>query len=690
MTTPSIFRYNVTDFPTRWSRMPRLHWLLPVLIIVMTVWGYYDTLDNFFIMDDFDMIRGHSTFSQFLRHWYSPVGGNMYRPLIDLLFIWDFYWWEWNPMGWHITDMLFHLFNSLLVYGLAKRLTRNLYAGFVAGLLFGLHTCHTEAVTWISARMDVVCTTFFLLSVYEFLTYSESTRRRAYWLSVLCFTCALFVKEMAVTLPVVLILYELIFSLHWKRIREELRRLCLLFLPYFFVLSAYFSLRFVILRGVGGHVPHWFGLFILENLVLYWKFLTIPFTEQIFSSSLWLNLTGLGIFTGVCLVISKYSRFAIGWIYLTLLPVYMLHIGRGVYLASVGFCVLAGLLFTFDLKRLPQISFATTRILCRKDKRPGGGTPILPTRHPCRFMLSGEHFAHGDSPLDKGFRIGLRVVQLLLFAIVLYQYMLALDRSNAWWSDIAAINEQIPLKAKALYPEFPEDTKVCLQDVPLISNQRFHHAFLFRYPHSPANVYVEDFERCARHATAREINNEYLFLYYRQQVLYDFTYETRERLASGRQINVQKLPPGPEYLMSQKHPVVSFALSFKTQCVSLGLVSSLANGIDVSQGTIVTHGRIEGDKGEQKTFRLIAGQNTAEWAFSFSDIRQRVRHDLPQQVYRRWTVQRSEDVIEVAQNYLHLVRFDAPFAPARLILKFVPPPVTNNLEVALDRIICYE
>ena len=160
-----VIKQQIFWLSKRLRRVSYLELLFVFCIVAVTVWGYYDTLDDFFIMDDFHMIRGHSNFKQFLKHWVSPVGGNSYRPLIDLLFVWDFYWWGWNPLGWHVSDLIFHIINVFLVYELAKYLTKSFYAGMVTGVLFGLHPGNSEAVIWISARMDVVCTTFFLLSI---------------------------------------------------------------------------------------------------------------------------------------------------------------------------------------------------------------------------------------------------------------------------------------------------------------------------------------------------------------------------------------------------------------------------------------------------------------------------------------------------------------------------------------------
>jgi hypothetical protein len=149
----------------KWFQSFFLELLLVCFIVGIIVWGYYETLNDFFILEDFQKIQENSSFGQFWKHLLSGSGGTLYRPLGDLLFIWDFYWWKWNPFGWHLTNLIVHIINVLLVYELAKYLTKNSYAGIITGGLFGLFPGNSEAVIWISARTNLLCTTFFLLSL---------------------------------------------------------------------------------------------------------------------------------------------------------------------------------------------------------------------------------------------------------------------------------------------------------------------------------------------------------------------------------------------------------------------------------------------------------------------------------------------------------------------------------------------
>lgn len=650
------------------SRVSWLNFLFIGLIIGSTVWGYFDILHDFFIMDDFDMIRGHSTFGQFLKHWYSPVGANSYRPLIDLLFIWDFYWWGWNPFGWHLSDLIFHIINSLLVYSLAKRLTKNPYVGMVAGVLFGLHASHPEAVTWISARMDVVCATFFLLSIQYFISSTTTPkhftyRKKAYILSLVCFGCALLIKEMAITLPLIVMLYDLTFCTRWNVLKFQVWKKVKLYAPYFVLLGGYFVIRFSVLygasgydsklrSGLGGYNVPLFGTFIFDNLVHYFKFLFIPFERQIFSHSLILNVVGIATLTLICVIISKKSRFAILWIFITLLPVLPLNIGRGVYQPSAGFCLLMGIILAQTISKtnvIQQYRDLTKRIL----------------------------------------KIALLTLQILVITTLFYRYGTALQKSNAWWSKVAHINKTVPLLVKAIHPTFPEGSKICLQNVPLVFNQRFSRAFEFRYQDAQIGVYVKKFDEYIKNKGQDSILETYFF-HYDQENIHELTYETRERLMARNMIEVQKVYQQSDHVLSAEIPELAFELTRMESCTSIGIITSLANAIEVSQGTVIAHGRIEGSNGAIKTFNIVAGPDTAEWAIRFPQIQKIVQHEIPQP-YRAWTVQQPDKTIAVAQNYIKHIKFQTPFIPQKVSLELMSSSdIPSDLTLDVNRIIFYE
>ena len=114
-----------------------------------------------------------------------------------------------KPEVYHRTNLLLHIANTLLVFVLIYLFSngRIEVAGFTA-LFFGIHPMHVESVTWIAERKDVLYTFFFLLSLITYLKFSETKKWWFYIIALLAFTLSLLSKAMAVTLPVLMILFD--------------------------------------------------------------------------------------------------------------------------------------------------------------------------------------------------------------------------------------------------------------------------------------------------------------------------------------------------------------------------------------------------------------------------------------------------------------------------------------------------
>ncbi|MBI4795857.1 MAG: hypothetical protein HY790_08495 [Deltaproteobacteria bacterium] len=113
-----------------------------------------------------------------------------------------------RPGGHHLTNLLFHLANTLLLFLWLQRATRALGPAFLVAALFAWHPLHVEPVAWVAARKDVLSTFFWLLTMWAYLWYGERPGRGRYFLVVLCFTLGLMAKPMLVTLPFVLLLLD--------------------------------------------------------------------------------------------------------------------------------------------------------------------------------------------------------------------------------------------------------------------------------------------------------------------------------------------------------------------------------------------------------------------------------------------------------------------------------------------------
>ena len=107
--------------------------------------------------------------------------------------------------GFHLTNMLLHLMNSLLVLWVLSFLTKSFRLSLTAALIFAVHPLHVESVCWISERKDVLFAFFFLLAMGAHGRYAQ-TRKRVWAAGVfLAGFLSLASKPMAATLPVLLL-----------------------------------------------------------------------------------------------------------------------------------------------------------------------------------------------------------------------------------------------------------------------------------------------------------------------------------------------------------------------------------------------------------------------------------------------------------------------------------------------------
>ena len=118
-----------------------------------------------------------------------------------------------NAWGFHLTNVLLHLVNVMLVFLLFRRTTGDRYPSAFIAMLFAIHPIHVESVAWVSERKDVLSACFWLLTSHAYVTYTEKPagagRAGFYLLTVLLYALGLTAKQMIVTLPFVLLLMDI-------------------------------------------------------------------------------------------------------------------------------------------------------------------------------------------------------------------------------------------------------------------------------------------------------------------------------------------------------------------------------------------------------------------------------------------------------------------------------------------------
>ncbi len=147
------------------------------------------------------------TFADIKWAFCSVTAGN-WHPLTMLSHMLDCQVYGLRPWGHHLTNVLFHTANTVLVFLLLARMTSAVWPSACVAALFAVHPAHVESVAWIAERKDVLCAFFCLLAIQSYWKAQESNSKYRYaWVTFL-FALALMSKPMAVTLPFVLLLLD--------------------------------------------------------------------------------------------------------------------------------------------------------------------------------------------------------------------------------------------------------------------------------------------------------------------------------------------------------------------------------------------------------------------------------------------------------------------------------------------------
>lgn len=187
---------------------------VPYAIVAFTALVYSQAFTNGITSfdDDFYIVN-----NPFLRDfsWHGVVAiftsfysGN-YHPLTSLVHLFQYHFFELNPLAYHTTNIILHLVNTYIVFIIAKRLSGQDITAMLVSLLFGIHPLHVESVAWISELKDVLYAHCYLLAINQYLLYLDSGLKRKHLFMVMgYFLLACLSKSAAVTLPVLLLAFD--------------------------------------------------------------------------------------------------------------------------------------------------------------------------------------------------------------------------------------------------------------------------------------------------------------------------------------------------------------------------------------------------------------------------------------------------------------------------------------------------
>lgn len=206
-------------------------WLLPALILSLTVGAFLPALKNGFVSWDDDEVLVQNPYYRGLGwtqlSWmFTTFYMGHYQPLSWVTFALDYLLWGTEPLGYHLTSLLIHAVNAVLFYFVALRLlalgfsvpatpkdlSLQVAAGFAA-LVFAIHPLRVESVAWATERRDVLSSLFFLWAILCYLRATAVTtgqRARMWWMNggLIVYTLSLLSKASGIILPAVLLVLD--------------------------------------------------------------------------------------------------------------------------------------------------------------------------------------------------------------------------------------------------------------------------------------------------------------------------------------------------------------------------------------------------------------------------------------------------------------------------------------------------
>jgi len=330
------------------------HAILIILILVALILGiYWPVQDYGFINFDDDVyvtqnINVQSDITRDGLCWaFSTKYFGLWNPLTWLSLMLDYQLFGLNAGGYHWTNVIFHILNSVLLFFLFKNLTGAVWRSALVAALFAVHPMNVESVAWIAERKNVLSTFFWFLTMLFYVRYAKHPDWKRYLPVLICFALGLMSKPMLVTVPFVLLLLD-----YWplnrtmihagnaaetsRDIKAEKEKISFLLIEKIPLLglsaisiyitistpnidkTIYTTFADRICNTVFSYVMYLQKLFLPTDLSIYYVYLAIPSWKIFVSTALLILFT---IF--VCKHFKKHPYLPVGWFWYlgTLVPV---------------------------------------------------------------------------------------------------------------------------------------------------------------------------------------------------------------------------------------------------------------------------------------------------------------------------------------------------------------------------------
>ncbi|MDM8525128.1 tetratricopeptide repeat protein [Desulfococcaceae bacterium HSG8] len=188
--------------------------LICLILVITTLAVYVQVKDYEFInFDDDEYVTDNPHVQAGLTResitWaFTSAHSANWHPLTWLSHMLDVQLYGMSPGQHHLTNLLFHILNTLLLFLVLRQMTGAVWRSAFVAAMFALHPLHAESVAWVSERKDVLSTFFWMLTLWGYSRYAKTPGIITYLPVLIFFTLGLMAKPMLVTLPFVLLLLD--------------------------------------------------------------------------------------------------------------------------------------------------------------------------------------------------------------------------------------------------------------------------------------------------------------------------------------------------------------------------------------------------------------------------------------------------------------------------------------------------
>ena len=345
----NTLKYSIRNNPKIYITIIGAIYLSPSLFL------YFVSEDLNFAMQFKDL-----TFFTALKNVWIPTtefihNSGLSRPIVSSINLLDYELWGLNPIGYHITNAIFHLINIILVFIFSLQIFNKRNLALICSLIFLFHPIIGSSVYWISGRTDIIACMFYLFSAIQLNKFILHNNYKFLILSSFSFFAALLSKEISITIPLIHI-WQIIYyvyiqnrSFNFNNLIKRVIIADLLIISIFFIYRFFvFGANLFVINDIY-NIDSFYHLFI--NIIKIFSFLVVPFGHEYFElfvyqykmGLVWLIIPSFLVF--IYLLIKKRNikpieKFLLLLIILVSLPLFKLTMRWYMYIPTIPFAML--------------------------------------------------------------------------------------------------------------------------------------------------------------------------------------------------------------------------------------------------------------------------------------------------------------------------------------------------------------